>query len=126
EELRALAQTLEKQETGTAIDRVANQTVANIYRSGLSSTYHQIACRVQRREGIDDVSQYGVGFVPGQSDVQVLSMRVLKPDGTQRETYDVQDLRPYAGATHMYNDVHERRLSVSNVQVDDIVVVEYV
>lgn len=126
EELRALAQTLEKQETGTAIDRVANQTVANIYRSGLSSTYHQIASRVQRREGIDDVSQYGVGFVPGQSDVQVLSMRVLKPDGTQRETYDVQDLRPYAGATHMYNDVHERRLSVSNVQVDDIVVVEYV
>lgn len=122
--LRALAKTLDLEDH--ALGRVVAQEVSNVYRGGLSSTFYQEAFRVQTREGVEKVRHKYLYFVPGQSDSQVVSVRVLKPDGTRHDNYERRDVRPYAGAQAMYSDYHERRLTVSNVQPGDLVVYEYV
>lgn len=105
---------------------VVNQRVNNIYPGGLSSRYFEYAYAVQTREGAEQLRQFSLGFVPGQRNLEVLSARVLRPDGSTRETFESRDYQPYTGPSAMYGDVHTRSVTLSNIQVGDIVVLEYV
>lgn len=121
--LRELAATLELE--GYNVGVVVDQQVSNIYPGGLSSTYRQHAYAVQTREGAEQLRQFGIGFRPGERNLEILSVRVLRPDGSTRETYDSSDHHPYSGPSKMYDDVHTRSIFISNIQVGDIVVLEY-
>src|SRR5699024_5353057 len=104
---------------------VVNQRVSNIYPGGLSSTYFQHTYAVQTREGAEQLRQFSLYFKPGQRNLEVLSARVLRPDGSSRETFESRDHRPYTGPSEMYDDVHTRSIILSNIQVGDLVVLEY-
>lgn len=122
--LRELAATLNLE--GYNAGNIIDQQVSNIYPGGLSSTYYQSAYAVKTREGAEQLRQFSLGFKPGERNLEILSARVLRPDGSTRETFDSSDHRPYSGPSMMYDDVHTRSIVLSNIQIGDIVVLEYV
>lgn len=124
ETLRELAATLDLE--GYDQGNIVNQRVSNIYPGGLSSTYYQRAHVVNTREGAEQLRRFNLGFKPGERNLEVLSARVLRPDGSTRETFESSDHRPYSGPSMMYDDVHTRSIVLSNIQIGDIVVLEYV
>lgn len=123
DKLRALANTIDT--TGYDLGTIVNQRVVNVYRGGLSSNYTQIATIAATRDGAESLRYRGIPFVPGESDVQIIAVHVIRPDGTRHESFQTRDHRPYSGPSMMYDDVHERRISISNIRPGDIVNVEY-
>lgn len=124
EKLLALEKEIDS--TGYDLGTLVNQQVVNVYRGGLSSKYTQVAYVAATREGAESLRYRGIPFVPGESDVQILAVRVVRPDGTRHESFQTRDHRPYSGPSMMYDDVHERRISISNIRPGDIVNIEYV
>lgn len=122
--LRELAETLDAEQYH--VGNVVNQRVVNVYRGGHASRYVQQAYLVQSREGAEGMQSFGVSFVPGQSEVQILAVQVLRPDGTRRESFRTRDIQPYLGPSDIYDYAHERRISLTDIQVGDIINFEYV
>src|SRR5690625_3975677 len=122
--LRQLAQELKADDHHLGV--LVNQEVVYIYREGLSTTYVQDAFVVKSREGAEHSSAYGIRFVPGQHDLRILSAQVLRSDGTRRDSFQTKDILPYTGPSDIYDYDHERRLFLADVQIGDIVNIEYV
>ena len=104
---------------------IVQQKIERVDPTGLSQHVTQEAVRVNNAEGIDAASITSVYYQTGDEEVDVLSVRVLKPDGTISEDYDqwVRDGSRKAGTT--YNDGGSVTLRANNARPGDIVEFRY-
>ncbi|MFP4599587.1 MAG: DUF3857 domain-containing protein, partial [Persicimonas sp.] len=106
-------------------DRVVDQTLIHVAPNGLSTEFTQRAERVITSEGLDSVSSHRIVYQGGDEQVEVLAVRVHKPDGTISEDYD----RWYSGDSRKrsttYNDSAYVNVRANNVDVGDIVEFRY-
>lgn len=123
EKLRALqaAQSREGFDAGALV----NTRAVKVHPNGLSTTYIQRAWAVETRLGADDLRGFTVGFSPDSEIVDILSVQILRPDGTVRETFSSREVNPYSGPSSIYYDVRYRQLSFPQLEAGDILSVEY-
>lgn len=122
DELRELAKTIDLSDVTTG--NVVAQRVVNVYPSGLSANYEQSAYVAKTREGAESISTTGWYYDPNEDLIQILSVRVLSPDGSVRETYQSTDYKPYEGTGGMYLGTRVKYLTIPGVKAGDIVSVE--
>ena len=107
------------------LGRVVDQRVVNVFPSGLATVYVQRAFTAASRAGADMVRSFQIGFSPDSEVVEIIAVRILRPDGTVRETFDTRDVKPYSGPSAIYYDVRTRVVSLPSLEAGDLVSLEY-
>lgn len=123
DELRSLRDELDLSQHD--LGRVVDQRVVNVFPSGLATVYVQRAFAAVSRAGADMVRSFQIGFSPDSEVVEIVAVRILRPDGSVRETFDTRDVKPYSGPSSIYYDVRTRIISLPGLEAGDLVSLEY-
>lgn len=123
EELQELRESLDLDQYD--LGRVVDQRVVNVFPSGLATVYVQRAFMAETRQGADQVRRFQIGFSPNSEVVEIVAVRILRPDGTVRETFETRDVAPYSGPSAIYYDVRTRIVSLPGLEAGDLVSLEY-
>lgn len=107
-------------------DRLVDQRVQRVSQNGLASRFEQRVERVLRDEGVGGARSMRISYRPGDEQVEVLGVRVLKSDGTISEDYDEWSRSRTRQSARMYNDRAYVNLRANDVDVGDIVEFRYV
>ncbi len=104
---------------------LADQRFVRVFPNGLATAYVQQAFDVYTRSGADALRQFYVGYSPDSEVVEVVAVRILKPDGTVQEVYDTRDYSADAGPASIYYDVRSRVVYLSSLEPGDVLSYEY-
>jgi len=102
-------------------DTIVDQTLVHVAPNGLASTVVQRAERVLSDHGIDAASFQRISFTRGDEVVEVLGVRVHKPDGSISEDWDQWESGGARKGSTTYNDSTWVNLRANNVKAGDIV-----
>lgn len=102
-------------------DTIVDQTLVHVAPNGLASTVVQRAERVLSDHGIDSASFQRINFTRGDEQVEVLGVRVHKPDGSISEDWDQWQSGGARKGSTTYNDSSWVNLRANNVKAGDIV-----
>jgi tetratricopeptide (TPR) repeat protein/transglutaminase-like putative cysteine protease len=106
-------------------DTIVDQKLVRVSRNGLATDVTQRADRAITSDGIDSAKLHRVSYQSGDEQVEVLAVRVHKPDGTISEDFD----QWYSGGARKgsttYNDSAQVNLRANNVEVGDVVEFRY-
>lgn len=105
--------------------RLVDTRVIRVHPNGLSTRYIQRAWTVATRSGADDLRAFSVAFSPDSELVDILSVQILRPDGSVRESFSSREVKPYSGPSSIYYDVRYRQLTFPQLEAGDILSVEY-
>lgn len=102
-------------------DTIVDQTLVHVAPNGLASSVVQRAERVLNDQGIDPASYQRISFTHGDEVVEVLGVRVHKPDGSISEDWDRWESGGSRKGSTTYNDSTYINIRANNVKVGDIV-----
>ncbi|MCA9565246.1 MAG: DUF3857 domain-containing protein, partial [Myxococcales bacterium] len=105
---------------------LANQHIAQVHRNGLASVFTQQAYRVNTSAGADQLRSLSIVYTPDEEHVEIIAARVLKSDGTIRQSFDRSEQsmsQPWYG---IYYDLRAQVLAFEDLRVGDIVELTYV
>jgi tetratricopeptide (TPR) repeat protein len=106
-------------------DTLVDQTLVRVSPNGLSTEVTQRADRAITSDGIDAAKAHRVSYQTGDEQVEVLSVRVHKPDGTISEDYDKWHSGGSRKGSTTYNDSAQINLRANDVEVGDVVEFRY-
>ncbi len=106
-------------------DTIIDQTLVRVAPNGLSTKVVQRADRVLTSDGIDSARYTRINYTKGDEQVEVLGVRVYKPDGTVSEDYDQWRSGGTRKASTTYTDSAYINLRANNVDVGDVVEFRY-
>ncbi|QDG51613.1 DUF3857 domain-containing protein [Persicimonas caeni] len=106
-------------------DTIVDQKLVRVAPNGLATEVIQRADRVITSEGIDSAKFHRVSYQTGDEQVEVLSVKVHKADGTVSEDYDQWHSGGSRKGSTTYNDGAYVNLRANNVEVGDIVEFRY-
>jgi hypothetical protein len=126
-ELAAVAEEAASRPTPQEVDihTLAEQRLVRVYPNGLATTWVQQIARPLTRSGADYLRSTSIGYSPDSEVVNLLSIRVLAPDGDVREIYSDNDYGPPSGPQSMYFDVHTRVITFPTLNIGDTLLFEY-
>ena len=102
-------------------DTLVDQTIVQVAPNGLAQSVGQVVERVNTKDGLDAVRRHQVSFTSGDERVDVLRVRVYKPDGTISEDYDTWSSGSARKGSTTYNDTSFVTMQANNVEVGDLV-----
>ncbi|MFW5966806.1 MAG: DUF3857 domain-containing protein [Persicimonas sp.] len=108
-----------------AWDTLIDQTLIHASSNGLSTEFVQRADRAIESDGLDSVRYHRISHTRNDEQVEVLGVRVHKPDGTITEDYDQWSTGSSKKGATTYNDSTYVHLRANNVEVGDIVEFRY-
>jgi tetratricopeptide (TPR) repeat protein len=106
-------------------DTIIDNAVTYVSQNGLASTVYQRVDRVLKPQGIDAVKRHRASYQMGDEDVEVLSVRVLEPDGGVSEDYEKWDSGGTRKGSTTYNDTAYVTMQANDVEVGDLVEFRY-
>lgn len=106
-------------------DTLIDNSVTFVSRNGLASTVFQRVDRVLNPEGVDAVKAHQAAYQQGDEEVEVLRVRVWKPDGTFSEDHDQWDSGSTRKGSTTYNDTAYVTMQANDVEVGDLVEFRY-
>lgn len=104
---------------------LVDQRIIHVYPNGLATTYVQQAFDVRTRNGADALRATSLVYSPDSEVVDIVAVRVIKPDGSVREVYDSRDRGPGSGPSSIYYDVRSRSLFFPTLEEGDVLSYEY-
>ncbi len=102
-------------------DTVVDQSVTYVARNGLAQTVAQTVYRAITADGIDSARSARVSYQTGDERVDVLRVRVHKPDGSFSEDYEQWESGNSRKRSTTYNDTGYVNLRANDVQPGDLV-----
>lgn len=123
EELRERAASVDTREGD--LTWLVDQKKVQVYRNGLATTWVQRAALVHSRVGTDLVRWMSLYYTPDAEVLDIMDVRILKPDGRVIEAHEVRDTAISTGPSAIYYDVRTRSLAFPDLDVGDILIVEY-
>lgn len=102
-------------------DTIVDQTLVHVAPNGLASTVVQRAERVLNDQGVDAASYQSISYTRGDEVVEVLGVRVHKPDGSISEDWDQWQSGGARKGSTTYNDSTSIKIRANNVKPGDIV-----
>ena len=96
-----------------------------VQTSGLSAKFQQLAVKVYSQRGVEMFRQFPISYAPNRQEVQVVKVRITKPDGSVVESYGETERNlnePWSG---MYYDARSRVLSFPSLAVGDVLEIQY-
>lgn len=108
-----------------SLDTIIDQTIVQVSPNGLSQRVVQVVQRVNDAEGVSDARSESVGFRSGDEYVDVMSVRVHKPDGRVLQDYNEWTSGGSRKGSSYYNDRKYRNIRAQNVEKDDLVEFRY-
>ena len=123
EDLRALDQAIAPGafHTTTLLD----QRVVQVASNGLAQQVSQQVERVNTPQGIDAARTFSFSYQIGDERIDILRVRVHKPDGSISEDYNTWSSEDSRKASTTYNDNATVTVRANNVQVGDLIEVRY-
>ncbi|MFB6351578.1 MAG: DUF3857 domain-containing protein, partial [Bradymonadaceae bacterium] len=108
-----------------ARDTIVDQKIIQVEPNGLSQKVVQKVDRVVTTDGIDGVRTHSISYTRGDERVDVLGVKVYKPDGTILEDYDQWRSGSANKSGPYYNDQRYVNIRANNVEVGDLVEFRY-
>lgn len=108
-----------------SLDTIIDQTIVQVSPNGLSQRVVQVVQRVNDAEGVSDARSESVGFRSGDEYVDVMSVRVHKPDGRVLQDYNEWTSGGSRKGSSYYNDRKYRNIRAQNVEKGDLVEFRY-
>jgi tetratricopeptide (TPR) repeat protein len=93
--------------------------------TGLSSRFHQVAVKVFTQRGADAFRTFPITYSPDRQEVQVLKVRITKPDGSVVESFGDADRNMNEPWSGMYYDARARELSFPSLTPGDVIELQY-
>lgn len=100
---------------------LGQQEVAYVAPSGRTSRFNQRAVHVLTDEGARAWGSERVYYTPGDERVDVVAVRIRKPDGTVSEVHTRRDYDAFKGPGNLYYSRRFAELSVSNLEPGDVI-----
>lgn len=104
---------------------LVDQKITRVYENGLATAYIQHAWQIYSREGADALRAYGIGYTPDSERVEVLGVKVVKEDGTERQLYETRDFDSQSGPAAIYYDVRNRSVYIPTLEAGDVLMLQY-
>ncbi len=108
-----------------AHDTLVDQTIFKVEPNGLYQKVVQRVDRAHTTDGVDEVQTHSIGYTRGDEQIEVLDVKVYKPDGTVLEDYDRWRSGSSRKGGSTYNDRVYLNLRANNVEVGDMVEFRY-
>jgi tetratricopeptide (TPR) repeat protein/transglutaminase-like putative cysteine protease len=99
--------------------------VTRVLPTGLASTYYQEVVRVRTPRGAETWRRRSISYSPDRQDVEVVRVRIVKPDGTTVDTWDESEASESEPWYRLYYDTRSRSLSVSGLTAGDVLEVAW-
>lgn len=104
---------------------IVDQKIMQVASNGLAQQVTQSIERVNSPEGIDAARTQRIYYQNGDERVDILRVRVHKPDGSITEDYDLWDSDNSRKASTTYNDSSTITVRANNVEVGDLIELRY-
>jgi tetratricopeptide (TPR) repeat protein len=104
---------------------LVDQQVTLVHPNGLGTRFVQVAYQVQTRPGAERLREFSIQYTPDSEIVEVLSARIIKPDGTVQESFDRWEeslSQPWYG---LYYDFRALVLQFEDLAAGDILELSY-
>lgn len=95
--------------------------VTRVLPTGIASTFHQEIVRVRSQRGAEAWRRRTLSYAPDRQEVEVVRVRVVKPDGTTIDTWDETESSESEPWYRLYYDTRARTLGVSGLSPGDVV-----
>ncbi len=99
--------------------------VTRVHRSGLASTFNQEVIRVRTKLGAEALRRRSISYAPDRQDVEVVRIRIVKPDGTTIDTWEESEASESEPWYRLYYDTRSRSLAVSGLAAGDVLEVAW-
>jgi tetratricopeptide (TPR) repeat protein/transglutaminase-like putative cysteine protease len=99
--------------------------VTRVFPSGLSSAWHQEVIRIRTQRGAEAWRRRSISYAPDRQDVEVIRVRVVKPDGTTTDTWDENESSESEPWYRLYYDTRTRTLVVPGLAAGDVLEVAW-
>jgi tetratricopeptide (TPR) repeat protein/transglutaminase-like putative cysteine protease len=99
--------------------------VTRLLPTGVTSTFHQEVVRVRSQRGVEAWRRRTLSYSPDRQQVEVVRVRVLKPDGTTTEAWDESEASESEPWYRLYYDTRSRTLGVSSLSPGDVLEVAW-
>jgi tetratricopeptide (TPR) repeat protein/transglutaminase-like putative cysteine protease len=99
--------------------------VTRVLTSGLASTWHQEIVRVRTQRGAEAWRRRAVSYSPDRQEVEVLRVRVHKPDGTTTEPWEESEASESEPWYRLYYDTRSKSLAVPGLAAGDVLEVAW-
>lgn len=106
-------------------DTILDNSVTFVSKNGLASSVYQRVDRVLNPEGVDAVKSHRASYQMGDEAVEVIAVKVYKPDGTVSEDYDKWDSGGTRKGSTTYNDTGYVTMRANDVEIGDMVEFRY-
>ncbi len=104
---------------------LADYSYTRVQPTGQSSRFHQLAVKVQTQRGVDSFRVFPITWSPARQEVQVLRVRITRPDGSVIESFGDHDRNINEPWTGMYYDARARELSFPALAPGDVLELRY-
>lgn len=104
---------------------IIDQKILQVASNGLAQQVTQLVERVNDAKGIDDARVQRIYYQVGDERVDILRVRVHKPDGTITEDYDLWNSDDSRKGSTTYNDNATITIRANNVEVGDLIEIRY-
>lgn len=104
---------------------LVDQEIHLVHANGLGTRFVQQVFQVQTRHGADSLRQYYVEFTPDEEVVNMLTARIIKPDGRISEVFRSREeslSQPWYG---LYYDLRALVFFFEDLAVGDILEIQY-
>lgn len=104
---------------------IVSQRIIRVFPNGVAAQYVQEAFQVNTRQGVEQLREYAIQFTPDIEAVDLLRVRIIKPDGSVLESFQRWEeslSQPWYG---LYYDFRALVLGFEDLQPGDIVEVSY-
>lgn len=108
-----------------ADDTVIDQSIVYVAPNGLSQRVVQRVDRAITSEGVEAARNLSVSYTRGDERVEVIDVKVYKPDGTVLEDYDQWRSGRSKKSGPYYNDQRSLGIQANNVEKGDLVEYRY-
>ncbi len=102
-----------------------DQKIIKVNDNGLSQYVVQEVARINTEEGINDASIIRIPYQTNDEQVDILRVRVIKPDGSFSEDYDTWSSANSRKGSTTYNDGGTITVQANNAKVGDMVEFRY-
>ena len=99
--------------------------VTRVLPTGLASTYYQEVIRVRTQRGAEALMRRSISYAPDRQEVEVVRVRIVKPDGTTVDTWDESEASESEPWYRLYYDTRSRSLVVSGLAAGDVLEVAW-
>jgi tetratricopeptide (TPR) repeat protein len=102
-----------------------DQQVTRVFPNGLSSRFVQQVARVRTDNGVASLRNLQIAYTPGEERVDILKVRITRPDGQIREVYSVYEQSLSEPWYNLYYDYRAMIISLPDLGRGDTVELQY-